>query len=143
MLLSFLLSLMIVGQVSYPPSQITLSVSNITSVEGMIWIGIYDAQENFLIKEKAIVKGYRINHPGKMDIVLANLPNGTYAIAVFHDINNNGHLDQNLLGVPTEPFAFTKKPPSKFRLPTFHEVSHILYPEMGAINVTLKKWWKH
>lgn len=143
MIYSFLFPLAILFQAYYPSNQITLSVSNITSAEGMIWIGIYDAQENFLIKEKAIIKGYRVNHPGKMDIVLTNLPNGTYAIAVFHDINNNGHLDQNLLGVPTEPFAFTKKPPSKFRLPTFHEVSHILHPETGTINVTLKKWWKH
>lgn len=28
---------------------------------------------------------------------------GRYAIAVMHDINGNGAMDTNLLGIPTEP----------------------------------------
>jgi uncharacterized protein (DUF2141 family) len=28
---------------------------------------------------------------------------GTYAVAVFHDLNDNGHLDTGFMGIPTEP----------------------------------------
>jgi uncharacterized protein (DUF2141 family) len=28
---------------------------------------------------------------------------GTYAVAVFHDTNDNGHLDTGFMGIPTEP----------------------------------------
>ena len=28
---------------------------------------------------------------------------GTYAVAVFHDVNDNGKLDTGFLGIPTEP----------------------------------------
>jgi uncharacterized protein (DUF2141 family) len=30
------------------------------------------------------------------------IPQGTYAVACFHDENGNGKLDRNFLGIPTE-----------------------------------------
>jgi uncharacterized protein (DUF2141 family) len=35
---------------------------------------------------------------------------GTYAVAMFHDENNNGHLDENALGIPTEGYGFSNNP---------------------------------
>ena len=35
------------------------------------------------------------------------VPPGAYAVAAFHDENGNGKLDRNLLGLPTEPYAFS------------------------------------
>ena len=32
---------------------------------------------------------------------------GTYAIAVIQDLNGNGKLDRNFLGMPKEPLAFS------------------------------------
>jgi uncharacterized protein (DUF2141 family) len=32
----------------------------------------------------------------------AALPAGTYAVACFHDENNNGKLDRGMFGIPTE-----------------------------------------
>jgi uncharacterized protein (DUF2141 family) len=33
----------------------------------------------------------------------AGIRPGTYAVAVFHDTNDNGHLDTGFMGIPTEP----------------------------------------
>jgi len=33
---------------------------------------------------------------------LAGIPPGTYAIACYHDENDNGKLDTNFLGIPKE-----------------------------------------
>lgn len=121
---------------------IGLNVTNIQEEIGMIWIGIYDSEENFLVKERAIVKGYTVEQPGRIHISLPDLPYGTYAIAIFHDLNNNGYLDQNILGIPSEPFAFSRRPKSKFRMPKFDEVAVTFSPDQQEITLPLKTWWK-
>lgn len=35
-------------------------------------------------------------------------PEGRFAVSVVHDVNDNDKLDSNLLGVPTEGYAFSR-----------------------------------
>lgn len=37
-----------------------------------------------------------------------DLPPGLYAVSAFADINGNTRLDRNFLGVPTEPYGFSR-----------------------------------
>ena len=37
----------------------------------------------------------------------APVPDGMYALAVFHDCNGNDELDKNCLGKPVEPYGFS------------------------------------
>ena len=41
-------------------------------------------------------------HNSKSIVLLAGIPQGTYAIACYHDENDNGKLDSNFLGIPKE-----------------------------------------
>ena len=34
---------------------------------------------------------------------------GSYAVLVFHDVNGNGELDQNFMGIPREPLGFSNR----------------------------------
>ena len=47
-----------------PPSPdigtLQISVENIKEAEGMIWVGLYRSEEDFLVKEKAILVGVRV-----------------------------------------------------------------------------------
>ena len=45
---------------------------------------------------------------------------GSYAIAAFHDENNNGRLD-TFMGIPREGFGFSRNPPVRTRAPRFLE----------------------
>ena len=38
-----------------------------------------------------------------------NLAPGRYAVLVFQDVNGNGRLDQNFLGIPREPLGFSNR----------------------------------
>jgi uncharacterized protein (DUF2141 family) len=60
------------------------------------------------------------NAARKSAVVLTNLDPGQYAVILFHDENGNGKLDQNVLGVPNEPYGFSNNVqgflgPSAFR----------------------------
>ena len=34
-----------------------------------------------------------------------NIPEGTYAVSIFHDENNNDKLDSNFIGIPKEDYG--------------------------------------
>jgi len=42
-----------------------------------------------------------------MTVEISNLESGEYAIAVIQDLNENGKLDKNFLGIPKEPYGFS------------------------------------
>lgn len=47
------------------------------------------------------------------------LPWGVYAARVFHDEDDDGTLDTNLFGVPSEPFGFSNEASARFGRPGF------------------------
>ena len=53
----------------------------------------------------------------------ADIPPGTYALAVFHDENMNGTLDTNWLGIPTEGYGFSNDVKASFGPPSFAAAS--------------------
>lgn len=46
-------------------------------------------------------------HGGKATFVFPALPAGDYAVVVFHDVNDNGVIDHNILGISTEALGFS------------------------------------
>ncbi len=44
---------------------------------------------------------------GKATLRFAPLAPGDYAVVVFHDANDNGNIDHNLIGLPTEQLGFS------------------------------------
>ncbi len=56
------------------------------------------------------------------------------AFAVFQDLNNNGRIDMNLLGIPSEPWGSSGQPP-QFSAPTWAS-SQVKLDALG-LNITL------
>lgn len=119
---------------------LSIEIRNIQKPEGMVWIGIYDSESSFLVKEKAIVEGVIVKKEGRLTVDIPHLKYGDYAIAIFHDENNNGQMDRNIFGIPSEPFAFSRRPRSKWRLPRFSEVRFTFDHPQQKLSATLKKW---
>jgi uncharacterized protein (DUF2141 family) len=140
MILAFLMLTWISGSTAEDKGELILEINQVASASGVIWVGIYDSEANYLVKEKAIIREIRVHQKGKAQIHVRNLPYGTYAIALFHDVNGNGELDQNFFGIPTEPYAFSKTPATKWRLPYFREVAFPFRSKLHLIKTTLRRW---
>lgn len=136
--------LSLVSTLFIPPAcadqALTIHVQNVARTGGHLWVGIYDSPDNFLIQELARVEGFEVTTTGTVRIRVANLPAGRYALAIFHDENNNGTLDQGTFGIPQEPYVFSRKPKSKWRAPQFEEVAVDLR-ECDEVTLRLDGWW--
>jgi uncharacterized protein (DUF2141 family) len=51
-------------------------------------------------------------------IVFTNVPEGVYAVSVFHDENMNQRLDKNFMGVPKEGYVASNNPKKRWDRPT-------------------------
>ena len=119
---------------------LVIEIENVTVPEGIIWVGVYDSEEHYMVKEKAIVEGYDVNDTGRKVVRINRLEYGNYAIALFHDINGNGELDRNWIGIPIEPYAFSRRPKSKWRLPRFREIAFVFERNHQQLSTQLRKW---
>jgi uncharacterized protein (DUF2141 family) len=52
-------------------------------------------------------------------IIFTHLPPGRYAVINFHDENDNGRLDENPWGAPTEGYGFSKNAQGFLGAPSF------------------------
>ena len=51
--------------------------------------------------------------------VFEGLEPGTYAIKAHHDVDGDGVMATNVMGIPTEPFGFSNDAPARFGPPAF------------------------
>jgi uncharacterized protein (DUF2141 family) len=94
-----------------------VEVTNLKSTVGVIQVGLFDNEKNFLKKAFA---GQTIAAQGtRVEVVFNNIPDGDYAISVIHDENENGELDSNFLGIPNEGFGFGNDAMGTFGPPSF------------------------
>lgn len=134
-------ALLLLGMNRPAAGSMELAINDIEHNYGTLWIGLYASEEAFLDKDQAHLEAIKVSDFKEKRIYLNDLDYGDYAVALFHDLNNNGELDVNWLGVPEEPFAFSRPVPSKWRLPKFSEVKVGLYQSHKTVSTNLKTWW--
>ena len=102
-------------------AQIVVEVTNIQSVEGNIFYGLYDDPEVYLELDKQ----FRVDAiPVKslnMVFIIDEIPAGIYALSLFHDLNGDDVMQKNFFGYPKEPFGFSQNYRPTFRAPKFSE----------------------
>jgi len=98
-----------------------INVRGIKGSTGVISVGLYNKEGAFPDSEK-IFQGQKVAVIGKEILVtFSNLPQGEYAVAVFHDENTNGKLDKNFLGIPKEAYGFSNDAHGVFGPPPFKD----------------------
>ncbi|HEX4171373.1 MAG TPA: DUF2141 domain-containing protein [Acetobacteraceae bacterium] len=95
------------------PHQVRLrvAVSGMHSTQGHIIITIYpDDAVHFLDGAYRVARArVPVALPETQVCIVVPAPGG-YAVALFHDENDDGHFDTTLLGLPAKGFGFSRNP---------------------------------
>lgn len=98
---------------------IEVEINNFETDEGIALVGLYNAEDAFLKKE---YKGHQATIDGdKATVEFTNIPDGTYAISVFHDEDEDGELSTNFIGIPNEAYGASNNAPSRFGPPKWKD----------------------
>lgn len=101
---------------------VSVDVSNITQTRGSLRIGIF-REGNPFTGPKAKPDFFKVVPitAATTQQVVVGLPAGRYVIAIYHDLNDNGKLDKNMVGYPKEPFGFSKNFRPILSAPSFED----------------------
>lgn len=122
-------------------SEFALELNNIQDASGSVYIAIYNKSDDFLkydhIYSRKIVP---VSQTGTMRVSIHDLPPGAYAVSCFHDVNGNGQLDTDWMGIPTEPYCFSNNARPKFRAPRWSEAVFQFPGEGLNMRLKMEKW---
>lgn len=105
----------------FAQNKITVTVKDVSSSKGKVSVALYDSDATFLKFDQVFASGSSKATKGATIVTVNDVPDGAYAIALFHDENGNDELDTNWLGIPKEKVAFSKAKMKTFGPPKFKE----------------------
>ena len=75
--------------------EIRVKVLGFQSDQGELRYGLYNKKEGFATKDGVVVKGKHPIKDGRCEFVIKDVPHGTYALIVGHDVNKDGKISEN------------------------------------------------
>ncbi len=106
---------------------LSIKVEGITEVKGNLGILLFNSEDGYPEEGKKALKSYSVKVDQEVMIInLGDFPKGEYAVTLMHDKNLNGIMDKTMIGIPKEPFGFTKMKEIPFGTPSFKETSILL-----------------
>ncbi len=115
---------------------LTITIQNLESATAPVYISVYGVNNKFP-NPKGQLKEYKFKaHGNEMTVKIHHLKFGTYALASYQDVNSDGKIGKNFIGIPTEGFAFSNNYKPTIKAPNFDDCSFI-YNEKSNV-VTMK-----
>ena len=74
-----------------------------------------------------------------LEVSFGDVQPGRYAVQVMHDANDNGKMDSNLLGIPSEGYGFSNNP-QVMRRAQFDEAAFDVGAEGDTITIRVREW---
>ncbi len=103
--------------------EIRILVSNIEEKRGTIHYGVYNNPELFPDESGKILGGFEeVSKVIKDGLLIDDLEESNYAIAIFHDKNSNNKFD-TFFSIPKEKFGFSKNARVFLGPPEFEDAS--------------------
>jgi len=115
--------------------QLIIDVVGIERLGGTMMVAIFDSAEAWEDSATAMSVGKDSVTGPKVRLIFPNLSAGAYAVKLYHDEDNDGQLDSNMLGVPSEGYGFSNNP-QVLGEPDFEEAMFVVEGDTN-IEITL------
>jgi len=103
--------------------------------KGQILFAMYNSAESHMEDTHKTASAKVEN--GKAKIVLTNIKPGYYSFSYFHDLNSDGELNTNLVGIPKEPYGFSNGEKGRLGPPDFEDCKIKIEKDLN-INTSIK-----
>lgn len=129
-----IITLFICSLMSAQNVKLTVAVSGLKNNTGIVKVGLYNSDGTFLkTTYKSLTSEIKNN---EVVVTFDNLPAGEYAISTYHDENNNGKLDRNAMGVPSEAYAASNNAKGFMGPPSYKDAKFLIDKD-SKIEITL------
>ena len=110
--------------IAAPAEAATLSLSIMgLKPKGQIMVLLFDAERSWNAKAGAVREIKRRVSAAATEIVVEGLAAGHYGAMVFQDLNLDGRMNFNLVGMPLEPYGFSNNSRGLFGPPAWRRAA--------------------
>ncbi len=110
-------------------------VDGVRDARGQLRIGVCTKPE--FLGEACRFHGVVAAHPGTVMATIGKIVPGTYAVAVYQDVDDSGRLKRGFFGLPQEDVGFSRDPSLGLGPPGFDASAIRIGEPGGRIVVTL------
>jgi uncharacterized protein (DUF2141 family) len=124
-------------------STITVRITGIRNATGKIRASLFRDAKGFPQEIASAVALQEADIDPKTltaQIVFEKVPQGVYAISLFHDENLNGNIDFDSIGIPLEGYGFSNNPEKSESAPAPNEAKFTVNQAESAIEIKLIYW---
>lgn len=116
-------------------NDITVVISNLNSNTGKVFVALYNSESSFL--RKGIKNDIKEILNNSCTIIFKDVPNGTYAVSMFHDENNNGKMDTNFMKIPKENYGCSNNAKGFMGPPKWEDAKFAVFNESFTQKINL------
>jgi uncharacterized protein (DUF2141 family) len=132
-----LISVLLFSGISKAQNKVIVQVTNFSNNKGVCIVCLYDNAKAYAGKGDPL-KCTTVGISNKVATAsFEGIAEGTYAISVIHDVNNNKKFDTNFLGIPTEGYGASQNKLPFAAAPKFEENKFTVNTNT-TINSTIK-----
>ncbi|MEH2266165.1 DUF2141 domain-containing protein [Nostoc sp.] len=119
--------------------KLTVEIDGLKNKQGQVCASIFASSEGFPSdRNRGLQKQCIKINDTPLPITFENLKAGSYAVAVFHDQNNDRILNTNVFGIPKEGFGFSRNPEIRTGAPKFSEAAFLVAGPETNIQIRLR-----
>ncbi|MBN2495540.1 MAG: DUF2141 domain-containing protein [Deltaproteobacteria bacterium] len=126
------------GEASAAKADLVVHIQGFKKAEGVFRAALFDSARGFPGEhERAVATRVGPVRDDGVRLVFEDLRAGQYALAVFHDLDDDGKLGTSWVGIPKEGFGASNNP-SGLGPPSFDEARFTLAPPELEITIDLR-----
>lgn len=120
-------------------SSLTVKIDGLKNQSGQVCLSLFSGSQGFPSDGDRALQVRCVDlEEGTPAITFDHLKPGSYAVAAFHDFNDDGIFNLNGLGIPKEGFGFSKNPKILTGIPKFRDVVVVIVGRINNIRIKLQ-----
>jgi uncharacterized protein (DUF2141 family) len=135
---SLLVTLLVTAGGSSSAAEIVVRVSGLSEPLGQVGCSLFAEATGFPMGNTSARKLWLPAEAGGVACRFNDVPQGTYAVSVGHNLNGNQRVDTNFIGLPTEPWGVSKNARPTLRAPRFEEASFKVAADAKGVFIDIK-----
>ncbi len=105
---------------------------------GTLYVSLFNQPDGYPTDpDKAYKKDMKKVSSKQERFVFKGIPFGTYAVSVWHDENDNGKMDTNLIGIPREGTGASNDAKGRMGPPRFPDASFKVESKTHSITINM------
>ncbi len=102
-----LLAVLLTSAFTAQAHTLTVNIDQIKEQTGKLHVALYRSEQSYQQGKDAVAAVVKAVKGETLQLVFPDLADGQYAIKIMHDANDNGELDRNIMGIPSEGYGFS------------------------------------